>query len=214
MMSRLGVLGGMFDPVHAGHVGAARFAVRLLRLERLKMVPLGRPGHRPEARGAAAHRLAMLALATEGDGAIEVDDIEIRRGGVSRTVDTLERLRGAARRIVFVLGLDAFNTLPRWRRPERILDLCHLLVLGRGGVAADAEAASALGRRRAPDPEALFEAPAGGILLSDGFRCGASSTRVREALAAGADAGPALDGRVLDYIRRHGLYRRPPRREG
>src|ERR671936_2486269 len=89
---RVGVLGGTFDPIHLGHVAAARAAMRCARLDELLLVPAGRPPHRPQASASAEDRLAMTRLAAAGDDHVSVSEIEVRRGGRSYTVDTLRQL--------------------------------------------------------------------------------------------------------------------------
>ena len=132
MSSRLGILGGMFDPVHNGHVAAARFAINILNLDALKMVPCHIPNHRASQQLSARHRLEMLELALRSESCIETDDCEIKRGGVSYAVDTVRELaaKGAWDHVVFVMGIDAFNGLPNWHEWRSLLESCHLLVLG------------------------------------------------------------------------------------
>ena len=89
MKSRLGVLGGMFDPIHNGHVEAARFACQLLSLDLVKMIPCHIPNHRDSAVSNTTHRLNMLRLAIGSDGRLEPDDIELRKNRVSYSVETM-----------------------------------------------------------------------------------------------------------------------------
>ena len=89
MSRRLGILGGMFDPVHNGHIAAARHASQLLGLEQVVLVPCHVPNHREPNQLDSSHRLQMLKLAVSDDSTLRVDDREIRRGGVSYAVDTV-----------------------------------------------------------------------------------------------------------------------------
>ena len=210
MSSRLGILGGMFDPVHNGHVAAARYAVETLGLDQLKMVPCHIPNHREHLQLSAEHRLAMLDLALSRETDISVDDCEIRRGGVSYAVDTVAELRTAGdwEHVVFVMGVDALNGLPRWHNWQELLRLCHLLVLSRQDQAVAAIVADqiSLEQRQVSKPEELFAKPAGQILISEDFNVELSSTQVRELLAKGGEVAPFIDEDVHDYIRRNTLY--------
>ena len=116
MMSRLGVFGGMFDPVHEGHLEAARYAKELLRLDCVKLIPCNIPNHRTSAYSSAAHRLAMLELVTKNEFGIEVDDTELRKASVSYSLETVKIMRAntVADNIVFILGTVSYThlTLP------------------------------------------------------------------------------------------------------
>ena len=135
MMSRLGVLGGMFDPVHKGHLEAARYAKELLHLDCVKLIPCNIPNHRTSAYSSGTHRLAMLELATKNEFGIEVDDIELRKASVSYTVETVKVMKenAVADSIVFILGMDSFNSITSWFDWKELFSICSLLVLGRSG---------------------------------------------------------------------------------
>lgn len=210
MSSRLGILGGMFDPVHNGHLAAARFAVESLNLDLLKMVPCHIPNHREQLQLSAQHRLKMLELALAHDNKIVVDDCEIRRGGVSYAVDTVAELRvgGNWDQIVFVLGVDALNGLPQWHEWRALLQTCHLFVLGRQNQPVGSSVALEIGfeQRRVAEPEQMFEAQAGRIFIANDFDVELSSTQVRTVLANGGDVAPLIDAQVFNYISQYALY--------
>ena len=221
MSSRLGVLGGMFDPVHNGHIEAACFACNSLALDRVKLIPCYRPNHRGPATASPAQRLAMLELATASCPALEVDAVEVERAGISYTVDTVSALResvsresasgktGHAGHIVFILGMDAFNGLPSWHRWQDLLALCHLLVLARPGSTVTEFAGDTIGlrARQVNSPDQLFAADGGKILIEAEFDHAVSSSDVRRGLGNGADLSAQVNGKVLRYIEEHGLYR-------
>ena len=226
MSSRLGVLGGMFDPVHNGHIEAACFACNSLALDRVKLIPCCRPSHRGPATASPAQRLAMLELATASCPALEVDAVEVERAGISYTVDTVSALRESASRvsvsresasgktghaghIVFILGMDAFNGLPSWHRWQDLLALCHLLVLARPGSTVTEFAGDTIGlrARQVNSPDQLFAADGGKILIEAEFDHAVSSSDVRRGLGNAADLSAQVNGKVLRYIEEHGLYR-------
>lgn len=132
---RIGVLGGSFNPPHNGHLIVASDAFEALGLDRLLIVPASANPLKATADGAGpAERLEMCRLAFGGDPRFEVSSMEIDRGGLSFTVDTLEALAASnpGAELVLLLGKDSFLTVDRWRRPERIRELARLAVLTRG----------------------------------------------------------------------------------
>lgn len=170
MGGRLGLLGGTFDPVHVGHRVVAQDVVEELRLDRLLVVPAGRPPHR-EAVFAPRDRLAWTRAAFDGDDRIEVDDLELRRPGPSYTVETVERIREERDpdRLFCVIGVDQLEEIESWRAPGRIARLSTLAVMNREG----------------EDPEALRDevpVPYETVAVT---RIDLSSTRVRERLSEG-----------------------------
>jgi nicotinate-nucleotide adenylyltransferase len=132
----LGVFGGTFDPIHLGHLHAARQVVERLGLERLLFVPSGTPPHKRTGRLAPARlRCEWVRRAIAGDPRFAVDPLEVERSGPSFSVDTLRTIgaRVAPRLPVFVVGCDALAEMGTWREPERILTLAHLAVIARRG---------------------------------------------------------------------------------
>lgn len=133
---RLGVLGGSFNPPHIGHLVIASDAFEALALDKLLIVPAALNPLKDRDRSAASpeQRLEMTRLAFGEDPRFEVSAMEIERGGLSYTVDTLESL--AAERpeaeIVLLLGVDAVKSFGQWKRPERIRELASLAMLSRG----------------------------------------------------------------------------------
>lgn len=195
---RLGVYGGTFDPIHNGHLHVAGEALRELALDRLLLVPNGRPAHRSGARLAAPeHRLAMARLAAEPFEAMEVSDTEIRRRGISYTADTLQGL--AEERpgclLFLITGVDAVAELPTWHDPERVLALSSVVAAARPGFTREWLA------QRLPD--GWLER----ILLLETTHSDLSATEVRGRIAAGESADGLAPAAVLRYIRTHGLYR-------
>ena len=134
---RYGILGGTFDPIHLGHLLLAEEGREILALDKVLFVPAGEPWLKAgQPLTAAIHRLRMVELATADNPHFEVLRWEVERPGPSYTVDTLERLRrewGAAVELHFILGLDSLADFPRWKAPERILQLANLAVVPRPG---------------------------------------------------------------------------------
>jgi nicotinate-nucleotide adenylyltransferase len=209
MSSPLLVLGGMFDPVHRGHICAARFALDYLAANRLKMIPCHLPNHKSEPATQPEHRLAMLKLACEFDARIEIDPIELNRDQISYSVDTLSELKKQHSTLVFVLGVDSFNSLTEWHDWKRILELSHLLVLSRHGVLLSGETRSAVDfdQRRADSGEQLLSSQAGKIVYAEGFDFDIASSDIRKKIARDEDVSKELDAVVAQYINENNLYR-------
>ena len=134
MPGRIGILGGTFDPPHIGHLVAAQDALECLLLDRLVVVPAGRPPHR-EAVLDPVTRLELVRLAFDGDDRILVSDVELKREGPSWTVDTLEWVRreNDPEALFLIMGADQLRSFREWREPESILRFARLAVMTRPG---------------------------------------------------------------------------------
>jgi nicotinate-nucleotide adenylyltransferase len=134
-MQPIGLFGGTFDPIHYGHLRTAFELWQLLRLSEVRFMPTGSPPHREQLYASAQLRLAMVQAAVQGESAFVVDDREMRRSGVSYSVDTLTELRREFpdRSLCLLLGMDAFLGLPNWHRWRELLDLAHIVVAHRPG---------------------------------------------------------------------------------
>src|SRR5436309_8138242 len=133
---RLGLFGGSFDPVHYGHLLLAECCRETLRLDEVWLVPTAIPPHtQTQQRAAAKHRLQMIELALAGHEQILASSLEIDRGGVSYTVDTLAAVRQShsTATLFFLMGADSLHDLPTWREPARICELAIPAVVRRGG---------------------------------------------------------------------------------
>lgn len=204
---RIGVFGGSFDPVHIGHLLAAECCREQASLDRVLFVPAAVPPHKQHRLLATAqHRLEMLALSVGGHDAFSVSAMEVDRGGVSYTVDTLERLAAEhpGDDLRLILGPDALANLPTWRAPQRILELAEIVAIERetldaiGSPACLSVLEPLLGEERlARVIGARVRLPAIGIRSSD----------LRAAVAAGKSIRYRTPRAVERYIVAHGLYR-------
>jgi nicotinate-nucleotide adenylyltransferase len=205
---RIGVYGGTFDPPHRGHLAVACAARDRLALDRVELVPSHVPPHRRPTVASALDRLAMVALATAAERRLVASPREIRRGGVSYTVETLRELRAEApsAELVLVLGADAYDDLPNWSRAEEIMRSAHLAVLPRPGSLGVAAA------RASDEPRlrAAGEAPSAGELAVYRVEMEPlpiSSREIRRRIGAGEPVEGLVTPAVLGYIGRRGLYR-------
>jgi nicotinate-nucleotide adenylyltransferase len=124
MTEPIGIFGGTFDPIHYGHLRTAFELLQALKLSQVRFLPTGNPPHREDALAPSALRLEMVRAAVAGQAGFSVDDREIRRSGVSYSIDTLTDLRGEfpQRSLCLLLGMDAFLGMPTWHRWREIFD--------------------------------------------------------------------------------------------
>jgi nicotinate-nucleotide adenylyltransferase len=134
---RIGIFGGTFNPIHHGHLRAAEEVREALDLERLVFVPSAQPPHKndhaDDPMAPAAERLRWTRAAVAGNGAFDVDALEVDRGGPSYSIDTVRALGAttAPELPVFVIGCDAFALLGTWLEPEALFELAHFAVMTR-----------------------------------------------------------------------------------
>ena len=197
-MERIGIFGGSFDPPHIGHIQAARKAAEVLRLDRVLLIPTATPPHKGARFAGGEHRLAMVRLACGDDPVLSASDLEIARGGVSYTYQTVEAVRALHpdAEIFFLMGSDMFLTFLNWKQPERILRSAHLAVFCRGAKGEQAAIA---------EKKAEIEALGHPVFCVDNKVVDISSTQMRRLLAFRC-ADEFLPAGVGDYIRAHNLY--------
>jgi nicotinate-nucleotide adenylyltransferase len=136
---RLGIYGGSFDPVHYGHLLLAECCRESLRLDEVWLIPAAVPPHKQDRQRASGKaRLEMLELALSGHEQLRTSSLEIDRGGVSYTVETLAAIhqQQPAAVLFLLMGGDSRQDLPTWREPDRICELALPAVVCRGGAAA------------------------------------------------------------------------------
>lgn len=206
----IGILGGMFDPVHFGHLRPALDVLEALGLEEVRLVPCNTPPHRPAPLAAGEQRAAMLEAAVRRYPELVVDRRELARAGPSWTFDTLHELRHevGSKPLCLLVGMDAFHGLPAWHRWPELIGLCHMVIMTRPGTdfRAHGELADFVNRHRVRDPALLEQQASGRLLFQPVTLLEISSTRVRELLAAGRRAGFLLPEAVLEFIQQEGLY--------
>ena len=195
-MRPIGIFGGTFDPIHCGHLRTAFELWQELRLEEVRLLPAGTPPHRDQLYASAELRLQMVRAAVADQSSFIVDDREVRRTGLSYSVDTLTELRREypERSLCLLLGMDAFLGLPHWHRWRELLDLAHIVVAHRPGWRAPTTG---------PLGEVMVDHGTGSIRELHTRPAGVHLRACRHAAgdildrAAGADrgrAGPALPG--------------------
>ena len=190
---RIGIYGGSFDPVHFGHLLLAESAREQLQLDTVLFMPAAIAPHKQQDQSTSpAVRLEMLNLAIGGHSGFEVSDLEMKRGGVSYTVDTLLALseQYAEAQLVLLVGADTLVDMPNWKDPEKIVTLAHIAVVDRTG--------SQLDDQSLPDAE---------ILRVTMPRIDLSSRQIREKIARGESIRYWTPRAVEKYIEAAQLYR-------
>ena len=185
---RIGILGGTFDPIHLGHLAAARAAMGCAHLDRVILIPAAVPPHRPATSAGADDRLEMTRLAIDEEKGLDVSDIEVRREGVSYTVDTLRELRRLHPddELFLILGWDAAKLFRKWREPDEVRRLASLVIVTRPGSGAPSGTSDIVCERPTAD---------------------VSASALRRRLAHGQPVTDMLPPAVADYVARKGLYR-------
>ena len=208
----IGVFGGMFDPIHLGHLRPVLETADALGLAEVRVVPCGTPPHRSVPHAPAALRRRLVEAALRGEPRFVLDARELERPGPHYTVDTLTALRselGLQQPLVLLLGADAFATLDRWHRWRELLDLAHLAVLLRPAATLPeaGPVANLLRERRAPHAAALAAQPAGSIWLQPVTPLPISSSALRAMLARGASVRYLVPDSVWELLRSASEYR-------
>jgi nicotinate-nucleotide adenylyltransferase len=198
-LSRVGLLGGTFNPPHVGHLVCAQEAWHQLGLDRVVFIPVYEPPHKQAERDPGVeHRVELCRRAVAGDDRFSVSRVEADVPGPSFTVDTLKRLHESSPEdeLTFIVGGDMAHALPTWHEPEGVLALATLGVAEREGV----------GRRDITQRLAGL-AGADRIRFFDMPRLDISSSEIRRRVAAGAPIRYLVPDAVADYIAAEGLYR-------
>lgn len=187
-MTRIGVFGGTFDPLHVGHLVVASEVHAALDLDAVVLVPANAQPLKPPPVASANHRLDMCRQVAELDDRLLVSEVDIARGGVTYTVDTLRDLREVHphAEFFFITGADALATLPRWKDAVLLATLATFVGVTRPGHSFD----------KLDVPHVLVEAPGMAV----------SSTDVRDRLRAGAPIRYLVHDAVAMYVKNHQLY--------
>ncbi len=191
---KLCLFGGTFDPPHVGHLVIAETIQESERFDRIVFVPASNPPHKEEGISPIENRLEMLRLALVDNDHFDVSDIEIERGGVSYSVETIEEAKGqfgiGAENLYFLIGSDALLDFHRWKQYEAILDQCRVIVAQRPGF-----------RPSRIDPNILSR-----IRFANIPQIEVSSSQIRRRIRNGSTIRYLVPGPVMNYIREQGLY--------
>ena len=224
MTACVALLGGSFDPVHAGHVALAALFGALLHPDQLRIIPAGKPWQKPALQASADERVAMIALAFRAARLdVTIDCQELARsegnggkdgGAPTYTIDTLRQLRaelGPDASIVFLIGADQLQQLDSWRDWRILFDYAHIGVGARPGFSlSQAQLPHAVAQEietRQGSLEQLRTTPSCRVFLAEALAVDISATQIRAALQRGEQANLLISPVVLDYIQQHNLYK-------
>ena len=191
---KIGFLGGSFDPVHFGHLIAAQDAYEQHQLDRLVLVPAAQaPLKAKEVQSSAEDRLAMLRAAVEWDHRFEISDFELRRGGVSFTIDSARHFRRLYPddQLYWIIGGDQLPRLNLWKDINELARLVEFIVLERPGYPL----------------KAVVDIPGFRLHRCDGHLLGISSTELRERVKQGLSLDYFVPHKAIVYITENRLYR-------
>lgn len=212
---RIGILGGTFDPVHAGHLAIARAAQARFSLDLVLFVPAAQPPHKlRQPLAPFADRVRMLELALAGQPGLALTEMEKERAGPSYSIDTLRELRqglGEEVRLFFLIGMDAFVEITTWKQHAELFRYAEFVVIGRPDVCGE-ELPGCIARDfpgfRAEDPSSWVSQDGRGRIHSLAMASIAvSATGIRRRVAGGENFAGLVPEAVREYITRHGLYR-------
>ena len=198
---RIGLFGGSFDPPHNGHLLAAGDAFDALQLDRMMLIPTAvQPLKADQTAARPPQRFEMTRLLVGDDPRFEVSSIEIDRGGLSYTVDTLTTLAAAwpSAQLFWLVGADVLQSFAKWKEPARVVELATVVVLQRAdGDAWDARARQALDLTSVPGQPRLLPTR----------RIDISSTEIRERVRQGKSIRGFVPDAVTAFIAAERLYR-------
>ena len=210
MRAPIGIFGGTFDPIHFGHLRTGFELTQVLKLQELRWIPSGRPGHRDAPLASPAMRLAMVRAAIEGQSGFIADDREVKRERTTFTIDTLEELRAEfpEHPICLILGMDAFLGLPKWHRASELLSLCHIVVPHRPAwnLPASGSLAELVTSSGVRDVAPLHAAVSGCVYVHAVTQLEIASSELRAILVAGGDPRFLVPEPVRRIILETGCY--------
>jgi nicotinate-nucleotide adenylyltransferase len=190
---KIGFLGGSFDPVHFGHLMAAQDAFEQHQLDRLILVPAAQAPLKPnDVQSSGEDRLAMLRAAVEWDRRFDISDVELRRGGVSYTIDSARYFRAKYPQdeLYWIIGGDQLPKLHLWKEIEALAKLVEFIFLERPGFPVRAH----------PDIPGLR------LHRCDGHLLAINSTELRERTRRGLSLDYFVPHKAIVYIREQALY--------
>jgi nicotinate-nucleotide adenylyltransferase len=190
-MSKVGIFGGTFDPIHLGHLITAQSVREIRNLEKIIFIPAFISPHKSEIKTSSAEdRLNMIKLAIDGISFFDYSDLEIKKGGVSFTIDTLKELKKVYDDLEFIIGYDNIFEFHTWKDPDDIMKLTKIIVL----------------KRRSSHPPQFKDKYYNQAVFVETRGIEISATDIRERVRKEQPINFLVPPNVLEYIHNHNLY--------
>ena len=197
---KIGIMGGTFDPIHLGHLATAEAVRENFSLDEILFIPAARPPHKLGKKVSdEKHRLAMTILATQSNKFFRVSDMELKRTGLSYTLDTMNELQknfGASAELFFIIGADSLADLNKWHAAKELVEKCHFIATTRPGADANFSAVKKFFGEAAT--EHIHRVTTPGLEIS--------STDLREKIRLGRSIKYLVPEAVEEYILREKIY--------
>lgn len=190
-MSKVGIFGGTFDPIHLGHLITAQSVKEIRNLDKIIFIPAYISPHKTDAKPSSPEdRLKMIKIAVDGVPFFDCSDIEVNKGGISYTVDTLRELKKYYNKIEFIIGYDNIFTFHTWKEPDEIFKLADVIVL----------------KRRSSHPPQFEDKYFRQAIFVQTRGIEISATDIRERVKSGMPINFLVPPKVMEYIYNHKLY--------
>ena len=190
-MSKVGIFGGTFDPIHLGHLITAQSVKEIRNLDKIIFIPAYISPHKTDAKPSSPEdRLNMIKLAVDGIPFFDCSDIEVNKGGISYTVDTLRELKKYYDKIEFIIGYDNIFTFHTWKEPDEIFKLADVIVL----------------KRKSSHPPQFEDKYFRQAIFVQTRGIEISATDIRERVKSGMPINFLVPPKVMEYIYNHKLY--------
>ena len=199
-MSKIGLFGGTFDPIHNAHIAVAHEAMEEFSLDRIILIPAGEPPHKlKKDKSGKSLRLAMTELAVENIENFSVSDYEINLDMPCYSVNTVKHFRKLypGDELYFIIGADSFRDMPTWWRYRELTELCAFIVISRPGIPEGTLLGEFDGDERPPR-----------VFYSRDIKMDISSTAIRRRCARGEAVDGLVPPVIAEFIKNEGLYRK------
>jgi nicotinate-nucleotide adenylyltransferase len=206
----IGILGGMFDPVHIGHLRTALAAQQEFSLDEVRLIPCHHPVHKEEPEVSAQHRIEMLHKATKAEKRLLVDVRECMRSGPSYMIETLDSLHTEYPhdRLFLLMGADAYNKLEGWKDWQKLFELAHIIIITRPGwVIKPSQLINEYCEHRSVSSfSEMCQSKTGKVLAYSFIPLMIASSEIRKLLKENKSVRYLIPNKVIKYIKKHKLY--------
>ncbi len=209
---RIGILGGTFDPVHFGHLRAVEEVRNSFMLDKITIVPVNIPPHKKDLKiSPPEDRLNMLKMAIDGNEALEVSDVEIARGGISYTIETLLDFEKKYEDLYYLLGVDSFHEIETWHMYEELFYHTNFIVMARPSkkrfLGLDSFPEKVRDKFVKIDERTFKHVSQKMVYVLEVTQLDISSSKIREYVKRGFSIKYLVPPAVERYIYQRGLYR-------